>query len=342
MKSAFTISLLFCTLAFSCRNKVESPAASTIQPCDYLQSTETGIKNGGVRLIPVEGGKYNVWTKRIGNGKIKVLLLHGGPAMTHEYFECFESFFPQEGIEFYYYDQLGSYYSDQPADSSLWQTARFVEEVETVRKALKLEQFYLLGHSWGGILAIEYAMKYQDHLAGLIVSDMTASIPRYGAYNKNVLRPQMRKTLVDSLEAYEKKGSYKDPVYVDLVTREFYNKHICRIPLDEWPDPLNRAFKHLNEPVYVMMQGPSEFKVGGRLLNWDRWNDMKNIRVPTLCIGAKYDTMDPKDMEEMSKMVQKGRYHFCPEGSHCCMWDDQAHYFPGLVSFLKDVHAGQF
>lgn len=334
MKNAtlLLLPLFVAAIPFACQRPAEPTAAV---PAGYFDLGETGVRTGGVKLITIDG-KYKVWTKRFGNGNIKVLLLHGGPAMTHEYLECFESFLPQEGIEFYEYDQLGSYYSDQPKDSSLWRTERFVEEVEQVRKGLGLDQFYLLGHSWGGILATEYALKYQDHLAGLIISNMTASIPRYGAYNKKVLRPQMRKSLVDSLESFENKGDLQNPVYTDLVMREFYNKHICRIPLAEWPDPLNRAFKHLNPEIYVMMQGPSEFKVGGRLLQWDRWNDMKNIRVPTLCIGAKYDTMDPKDMEEMSKMVQKGSYLFCPEGSHCCMWDDQAHYFPGLIGFLKE------
>jgi proline iminopeptidase len=107
-------------------------------------------------------GKFKVWTKRIGNNpRIKVLLLHGGPGSTHESFESFESFFPQEGFEFYEYDQLGSYYSDQPNDSSLWTNERFVEEVEQVRLALGMnkDNFYLLGVSWGGILAMDYALK---------------------------------------------------------------------------------------------------------------------------------------------------------------------------------------
>ena len=126
--------------------------------------------------------------------------------------------------------------------------------------------------------------------------------------------------------------------HLDLIY-EFYKKHICRLP--EWPDPLLRAFKHLNEEVYVMMQGPSEFKVGGRLLSWDRWNDMKNITVPTLTIGAKYDTMNPEEMEEMSKMVKRGRYLYCTNGSHCDFWDDQQTYFNGLIKFIKDVDAGK-
>ena len=135
---------------------------------NYLDTTgKTDLLAGGIQMIPIETkkGTFHVWTKRVGNNpKIKVLLLHGGPGATHEYFECFDSFFPQEGFEYYYYDQLGSAYSDNPKDSSLWNIDRFVEEVETVRKALKMDSsnFILLGHSWGGILATEYALKYQN------------------------------------------------------------------------------------------------------------------------------------------------------------------------------------
>ena len=341
MRHLFISLVLFGSIFFSACTNGHS---DSISEKEYLSNPDEGVQTGGVKLIPIETpvGKFNVWVKRIGNNpKIKVLLLHGGPAMTHEYMECFENFFPKEGIEFYEYDQLGSYYSDQPKDSSLWTTEHFVEEVEQVRKALKLDNtnFYLLGHSWGGILAIEYALKYQQNLKGLIISNMTASIPKYEKYNNTVLRPQMRKTLVDSLTMYEQKNDLKNPVYTDLVMNEFYKKHICRLP--EWPDPLLRAFKHLNEEVYVMMQGPSEFKVGGRLLTWDRWNDMKNITVPTLTIGAKYDTMNPEEMEEMSKMVKRGRYLYCTNGSHCDFWDDQQTYFNGLIKFIKDVDAGK-
>jgi len=120
-------------------------------------------KSAGIRLIEVDG-KYKVWTKKVGSGRIKVLTLHGGPDCTHEYLECFEDFLPQQGVEFYYYDQLGSAYSDQPDDPKLWTVERFREEVEQVRKGLGLEEFYLFGHSWGGMLGIEYALKYQKHL----------------------------------------------------------------------------------------------------------------------------------------------------------------------------------
>ncbi len=340
-KSAFIITAIIIII-----NSCSQPAKNSSSCCDYFNTSDTGVQVAGIKMIPIETpvGKFKVWTKRFGNNPtIKVLLLHGGPAMTHEYLECFESFFPKEGFEFYEYDQLGSYYSDQPKDSSLWTTERFVEEVEQVRKALGLnkDNFFLLGNSWGGILAMEYALKYQDNLKGLIVCDMQASIPRYEAYNK-VLRSQMRKSLIDSLDAYEAKGDFENPVYENLVYNEYYTKHLCRFPWGEWPDPVMRSLKHLNGEIYVMMQGPSEFKVGGRLLHWDRWNEIKNIKVPTLMVGAKFDTMDPEDMKKQSEMVQNGRYLYCPEGSHLCMWDDQQHFFPGVISFIKDVANGNF
>ena len=123
-----------------------------------------GIRVAGIRMVPVVGGKYKVWTKKIGSSPVKVLLLHGGPGVSHEYLEALESFLPQAGIEMYYYDQLGCNNSDQPDDPGLWTLDRYTTEVEEVRRGLGLEHFVLYGHSWGGILAIEYALHYQQHL----------------------------------------------------------------------------------------------------------------------------------------------------------------------------------
>ena len=265
--------------------------------------------------------------------------MHGGPACTHEYFECFENFFPQENIEFYYYDQLGSYYSDQPTDTSLWQLDRFVEEVEQVRKALNLDKnnFYLLGHSWGGILAMQYALKYQQHLKGLIISDMMSSAPEYGKYAEDVLSKQMDKNVLDTIRAIEAKKDFSNPTYMRLLTPNFYEKHICRFPESNWPDPVKRTFKHLNSVIYTQMQGPSEFGIAGNLANWNVKDLLKNITTPTLTIGAKYDSMDPEHMKWMSTQFPNGTYLYCANGSHMCMYDDQQTYFKGLIKFIKDV-----
>ncbi len=330
----YLLPLLLAGCVLACNEPGSTPAPEN----DYLKNTETGVRSGGVRLLSIDGGKYKVWTKRIGNNpRIKVLLLHGGPACTHEYFECMESFLPQEGIEFYYYDQLGSAYSDQPADTSLWNLPRFVEEVEQVRQALGLnkDNFYLLGHSWGGILAIDYALKYQQHLKGLVISNMMSSAPDYDRYANEVLAKQLPPAVLDTLQMLEAKGDFANPKYMELLLPHFYNQHICRLPLAEWPDPMQRGLDHINPVIYVAMQGPSEFGISGKLEKWDRKADLPKIKVPTLTIGGTYDTMDPKHMEWMASQFPKGRFLLCPNGSHMSLWDDQEHYFPGLIDFLK-------
>jgi proline iminopeptidase len=102
-----------------------------------------------------------------------------------------------------------------------------------------------------------------------------------------------------------------------------------------------RAIKHVNNEIYVMMQGPSEFKTGGRLLHWDISKRLGEITVPTLMEGAKYDTMDPKYMEWQSKQVKNGQYLYCPNGSHLSMWDDQQVFMNGVIKFIKGVDAGK-
>jgi proline iminopeptidase len=325
-------------LFFACNQQVKNEKDISVR--DYFNYGDSSVQTAGVKMIPIQtaAGEFHVWTKRFGNNPhIKILLLHGGPAMTHEYMECFESFFPKEGFEFYEYDQLGSYYSDQPKDSSLWTVERFVEEVEQVRKAIGAgnNNFYVLGNSWGGILAMEYALKYQQNMKGLIVANMVASIPDYNAYAAKVLAPQMDSNVYKELMAIEAKKDFSNPRYEALLMPNFYAKHICRLPV--WPEPINRCFKHVNYEIYKMMQGPSEFGASGRLANWDRKNDLKNITVPTLMIGAKNDTMDPAAMEAQSKMVKNGSYLFCPNGSHLSMWDDQKVFMNGVIDWIRKV-----
>ncbi|QBA65175.1 proline iminopeptidase-family hydrolase [Muriicola soli] len=304
---------------------------------------------GGIKMIPIttKKGTFNVWTKRIGNNPTKkVLLLHGGPGMTHELYECFDGYFPQEEIEYIYYDQLGSYYSEQPDDLDLWTTERFVEEVEQVRQALGLDasNFYLLGQSWGGILAMEYAFKYQDNLRGLIISNMMSSVPEYNAYAQNVLGPQMNPEIYKEIKALEDAEDFENPRYSELLFEHYYTEHVLRMPPEDWPEAIMRTFKHANNQVYVHMQGYSEFGITGdaTLKDWDVRDQLKNIAVPTLVIGAQYDTMDPEHMKWMSEEVQNGRYLYCPNGSHLSQYDDQKNYFEGVIRFIEDVDQNNF
>lgn len=295
---------------------------------------------GGVRLIPIHTpkGDFRVWTKRVGdNPTIKVLLLHGGPGATHEYLEAFDKVFPGASIEYYYYDQLGSAFSDQPDDPSLYTVARFTDEVEQVRQALGLDKdnFYLLGHSWGGLLAIEYALAYPGKLKGLVISNMMASARAHNDYVERVLAPQIDKAALAEIRALEAQGKTADPRYMELLLPSFYERHFMRTPFASWPEPLLRSFQKLNNKVYLPLQGPSELGIHGALASWDRFDALARIEVPTLVIGARHDTMDPAYLEKMARRLPRGRFLYCANGSHMVMYDDSRCYFDGLLNFLR-------
>ena len=312
---------------------------------DYLDySGRDDVLSGGARRIPVRtpAGTFRVWVKRTGNNpRLRVLLLHGGPGSTHEYLEACDSYLPAAGIEYYYYDQLGSGFSDQPEDPSLWELPRFVDEVEQVRQALGLDSgsFVLYGQSWGGILAIEYALAYQQHLRGLVVSNMMASVPAYNAYAEQVLMPQMDQAALAEIKSLEAAGDIENPRYMALLTQQHYVHHVLRMPVDDWPDPVQRGFAHINPAIYVSMQGPSELGISAdaKLASWDRTAALGSIEVPALVIGARYDTMDPAHMEAMAGRLPRGQYLYCSRGSHLAMYDDQETYFAGLIEFLRGL-----
>jgi proline iminopeptidase len=309
---------------------------------DY--SGRDDVLSGGARMIPVSTpkGAYRVWVKRVGNNPdLRVLLLHGGPGATHEYLEACDSYLPAAGVEYYYYDQLGSGFSDQPDEPSLWDVDRFVDEVEQVRRALGLNSgnFVLYGQSWGGILAIEYALRYQQHLRGLVISNMMSSVPAYNAYAEQVLMPGMDQAALAEIKSLEASGGTESPRYMELLVGQHYIHHVLRMPVEQWPDPVQRGFAHINPAIYVPMQGPSELGIsaGASLAQWDRTGDLSSIGVPALVIGARYDTMDPAHMQMMAGRLPGGRYLYCPDGSHLAMYDDQQTYFAGLIEFLHGI-----
>ena len=234
MKTNLIYTIFFTVLFLSC--KTELKTSINTSNIDYLDSSQKDDQYlGGIKMIPISTpkGDFKVWTKRVGNNPtMKVLLLHGGPGMTHEIYESFDGYFPNEGIEYYYYDQLGSYYSDQPKDLSLWDLSRFVEEVEQVRIALGLssDNFYLYGQSWGGILGMQYALKYQEHLKGLIISNMVPSIPDYQKYSDEVLAPKLDPDVLEEIMAFENLEDYTNERYMELVVNNYYTKHIIRLP----------------------------------------------------------------------------------------------------------------
>jgi proline iminopeptidase len=336
MKKTLLIALAASGL-FACKDPgtASKPSNAATDPSTYE------IKTGGNQLIEVDG-KYHVWTKKVGDGKIKVLLLHGGPGIPHDYMECYEDFLPKEGMEIYYYDQLGCGNSDIPSDTSLWNVPRFVEEVEQVRKGLHLENFYIVGHSWGGMLAMEYLHKYQSHVKGAVFSNMTAGMKDYTSYTAQLKKQLFTERDITVYDSLDKLKQYNAPQYTDLLMNKLYTRVLCQLPLEKWPEPLMRSFKKLNPVIYQQMQGVDEFHVTGNFKDWEFWDKLPDIKIPILVLGAMKDEMNPEGLKKEGQLLHNSHTYLCPNGAHMAMYDDQQNYFNNLITFLKEVDNGTF
>jgi proline iminopeptidase len=274
---------------------------------------------------------YKIFSQKFGNGKIQLLLLHGGPLTTHEGFEVFLTQLPLDQYTIIFYDQLGSYYSDQPNDTTLWNIPRFVDEVEQVAQFYKLDSFYLLGHSWGGLLAIEYALKYPQKLKGLIISNKS-----YSQQNLVNTRKEMMIEIAQTLNCSSKtlkqlanNEKVTDSTESALIFQKFENTHLER--LQPQPDSFIRMKKHSKLPPYLKQ---SNFH------DRDRWNALDSlhfIQQPTLLIGSKYDFVKITDLVEMKKRIPHCEMYVCPNGGHMDFLDDTKNYFETLQKFVKST-----
>jgi proline iminopeptidase len=192
----------------------------------------------------------------------------------------------------------------------------------------------LFGLSWGGILAMEYALNYQQHLRGLIISNMVAGVQ---ALQKRLVtvKSWLPADKRAELEDFDARQDYSNPEYEKLMWNVLYPLMICRI--QPWPEPVTRSARMLNTKIYEQMQGKSEMLITGNLKDWERWDRLHEIKTRTLTIGSKYDEMDPEHMVKMAKMMPNAISHICPNGSHLDMWDDQADYFRAVLPFLKSL-----
>ncbi len=313
-------------------------AAPAVRPCGAAvpAARADGVCTGGARTVRIDG-KYDIWVKQVGTGGTPVLTLHGGPGFNHFYLECFEDFLPRQGIQYWYYDQLGCGFSDAPDDASLWTIERYREEVEQVRRALDLDRFILYGHSWGGMLGMEYALKYPQHLAGLVISNMTASVAAY-VEHADTLVGELPRAAQQIIAKHRAAGDYDAPEYQHVLMAEVYQRHVCR--LNPWPEPVSRTFRTMNAKIYNTMQGPDEFNITGNFKAWDIWARLPEISVPTLLIAARHDEMSPAQIRRMATLIPGSRFALCERGSHMAMYDDQRAYFDFLVPFLRDPRRG--
>jgi proline iminopeptidase len=305
-------------------------AAATLSKRTFAATSVAEEGQDGVRWIRLRNG-HKIWTQRIGRSPKKVLLLHGGPGASHEYMQCFADVLPQAGYEMYFYDQLGCGHSDKPDDTGLWTLPRYLDEVEEVIEALELDRLVLVGHSWGGMLGIEYALRRPERLSGFVLSNMSASFADYGAYVRH-LRDTLPAPVQARLAELEIAGKQNSQEYDAIIHKELYGRYICR--LDPWPEPVQRSLGGINPVIYNQMQGPDEFTLTGNLMNWDRWADLPRIQTRTLVMGARHDEMNPESIRREAKLIPQSSLFISETGSHLAMWDDQKNYFEALLAFL--------
>jgi len=283
-------------------------------------------------FVAVEGGR--VWYRTVGSGGVPLLLLHGGPGAGHDYLEPLEALAGDRQIVFY--DQLGCGRSDRPDDPALWRMERFVAEVAGLRRALGLSRVHLLGHSWGGWLAIEYLLGQPAGVASVVLASTSASVPEV-VTEITSLKAQLPANVLDVMHRHEAIGDYAHPEYQQAVM-DFYRRHLCR--LEEWPDCLMRSVANIDgNQVYLTMNGPNEFTTIGNLKDWERRDRLHEIRVPTLITAGGHDEAPLACAQTLHDGVRGSELAIFDRSSHMAMLEETDAYIGRLAQFLAGVES---
>lgn len=280
--------------------------------------------------VTVDG--YKIVTYSYGKGNNILLLLNGGPGLPCDYLRDPHIFLADEGYRVVAFDQLGCGDSDRPDDPSLWTIERYVEEVETVRRALGLEQFHLLGQSWGGWLSIEYALTYPDAIQSLILANTCGDLPHLTT-ELNRMRDALGSETVAMMLHHESLEQFQHPEYLAAITILNY-RHVCRLK-SEWPDSLMASLNDWNMGPYGTMQGPNEFLYIGNLKDWNRIPYMHRLKMPTLIITGTHDEIGPACALRMHNVLPDSEVVVCPNSSHVPFYEEPKEYFSALQNFLE-------
>jgi proline-specific peptidase len=287
--------------------------------------------------IPFRG--HETWYRIVGDGeepgKLPLLCLHGGPGAPHDYLESLERM-TGTGRRAIFYDQLGCGTSSR-TDETLWTIETFVDEVGAVRDALGLGRTHLFGSSWGGMLAMEYALTKPSGLVSLVLSSSPASIPIWAEETMR-LRSELPADVQSVLDEHEAAGTTDSPEY-GAATLEFYKRHVCR--LDPWPDGVLSTFAQMEEnpDVYQYMQGPNEFVITGTFRDWDISARLGEIDVPTLVTSGRHDECTPRQAEIVHRGIPGSEWVVFEDSSHMQFAEEPERYLEVLDGFLTRVEA---
>jgi proline iminopeptidase len=273
---------------------------------------------------------FKLFYRSFGTGDNVLLCLHGGPGVPHYYLLPLAKL-ASSNFRVVLYDQLGVGGSEKPEDSSLFNIERGAEEVEGVRKALNLGKIYLLGSSYGGALALQYALKYQEHIKKLIIASGLSSVSETVAEMVR-LKTLLPKEVQEVMKKYEQKYAFLHPEYLKAVDL-YYHNFLCRLP--EWPEQVVRALNELSVPVYFTQNGPNEFTIIGTWKGWDITKRLPEIKVPTLVTVGKYDEVTPKIAETIHHGIGGSILKVFENSAHLTMWDEEEKYLTTVREFIE-------
>jgi proline iminopeptidase len=278
-------------------------------------------------FVTVNG--FKLFYRVFGNGENILLCLHGGPGAMHDYLLPLGEL-GDDRVKVVLYDQLGCGKSERPREKSHYTIEYGVEEVEGVRQALKLGKINLFGNSYGGALALQYALKYQRNIKKLIISSGLASVRETVAEMRR-LKTLLPKEVQDTLAKYEATEDYQNPEYLKAVD-VFYRNFLCRLP--EWPEELARTMNGLSTDVYWTMNGPNEFTITGNLRDWDITARLPEIHVPTLITVGRYDEVTPRVAETIHRGIPGSKLVLFENSAHVAMLEERERYLNTVREFI--------
>jgi proline iminopeptidase len=274
-------------------------------------------------------GGFRLFYRDFGSGDNVLLCLHGGPGARHDYLLPLGEL-GGDAIRVVLYDQLGCGRSERPQDKSHYTIEHGVEEVEGVRQALSLGKINLFGNSYGGALALQYALKYQRNIKKLIISSGLASTRETVAEMRR-LKTLLPKDIQETFAKYESREDYENPEYLKAVNI-FYKNFLCRLP--EWPEELKRTMNGISTDVYLTMNGPNEFTIIGNLKDWDITARLPEIHVPTLVTVGRYDEVTLKVAETIHKGICGSRLVLFENSAHVAMLEERERYNRTVREFI--------
>ncbi len=285
--------------------------------------------------VPFEDGEtwFRVTGELDGEGPAPLVVLHGGPGATHDYVLALADL-ADDGRAVVHYDQLGngrsSHFPDRGAD--FWTVDLFVRELHNLVDALGIrDRHHVLGQSWGGFLAQEYALTQPEGLRGLVLADTAASFPDFVS-EANRLRAELPPEVEATLRRHEEAGTTDDPAYMEACL-VFYGRHVCRIP---WPDEVAESFAWIERDptVYHTMNGPSEFHVIGSIRDWQAKDRLGEIDVPTLVVSGRHDEATPALQETLLAGIRGSEWVVFEESSHMPHVEERARYMQVVGDWL--------